>query len=72
MMLLKNDRVAGEEKQCACVGGGILLFFFSCPVSVYLHVCMECVCVFLFCFFLLASMCIDDLLFRRGYYALML
>lgn len=59
MMLLKNDRVAGEEKECACVkgegeGGLVCEYyysFFSCPVSVYLHVCMECVCVFFVLFF---------------------
>lgn len=59
------------------VGGVIIIvLFFLCPVSVYLRVCMEwvwlkfvCVCAI---FFFLASMCIDDLLFQRGYYAFML
>lgn len=59
-----------------------LVFFFCCPVSVYLHVRMErvwpklCVyvrmCVVFFVFFFLASMCIVDLLFQCGYYAFML
>lgn len=85
MMLLKNDRVAGEEKECACVqgeggggggGGGwcvniTILFFVPCK-CVFTCVYGVRVRFFLFCFFLLASLCIDDLLFRRGYYALML
>lgn len=77
MMLLKSDRAAGKEKQWGRV---IICFFFflMCPVSVYLHLCMEqewlkfvCVRVCFF-FFFLASMCIVDLLFQCGYYAFML
>lgn len=58
------------------VGGVIIIIinFFLCPVSVYLRVCMEWVWLKFVCatFFFLASMCIDDLLFQRGYYAFML
>lgn len=72
MMLLKSDRAAGEEKQWGCG----LLFFFFCALWVCIYMCewsefglSVCLCVY---FFFLASMCIVDLLFQRGYYAFML
>lgn len=37
MMLLKSESADGEEKQW----GRVIICFFVCPVSVYLHLCME-------------------------------
>lgn len=54
--------------------GGVWLLLFFCALWVCIYMCewsislFVCVCVFIF----LASMCIVDLLFHRGYYAFML